>query len=453
MYKIVNYTLVDRMNNLCHSGDFWTQVMARTHVITLKLPPNFNYASFDQQLKMMETNIRTICDQLNEMKEQTEEWIITWPEYGLSNGTDRYITSKQKHEKLKSLMQKLTLTYKKLTIVGGTVATTREFNKKVDPVKWQLKVDGIKAAYNINKDLSKSVIGTYEEQKHILLLEKFTLVRNTAYVFSKGQCIARHDKITPFEETESLSHSIFRPGQERSQEIVISPDLAVEICLEHSEGMLAKKSLTSKPTIQLVVSNSIACNPKHCISPYVIHADILKPPLLLTDIPKADLEVIASSYDMLTGRLTPTEPTTMKSYAFRNLRESIIAGEFDLLSLPSKFYMEYLKKRLLNHQNQHILDIHDYLLFILFICNRYETMLARNFASAILSILIENASDNPQHGIFQQQLTKLVHLNDAEFVVFTNELIQIYKEIEMIKKRNEKNTDFHQKKHTIGNSI
>lgn len=71
--------------------------MPHTHIIPLKFSSDFNASSFDTQLEKIEAHIRNVCEQLREMKEPTEEWIITWHEYGLTNASDRYLTSTQKN--------------------------------------------------------------------------------------------------------------------------------------------------------------------------------------------------------------------------------------------------------------------------------------------------------------------------------------------------------------------
>jgi len=397
--------------------------MPHIHVVPVILSGAFYDASFDDQLRQMEIHIRFICGELSKMKEQTEKWMIAWHEYGLTNGPDRYITPTQKRQ-FQKVMQDLTRNYyPKLTIVGGTVATKRMIDK--DPAKRQKKIAEIKSAYETNQNLiSYDIMRYYDES--ILSLDEFFLVRNTAYVFSKDG-IKRFDKRIPAEETNSLDNSIFIPGVPG----IGKNELAVQICLDHN---VLVEDLTFKPLIQMIVSNTTFCDPQRCFSPYVIQIDSTQPLLFLTDIPKEKLEVIVTSYDMFTGRLVPITPQTLKHYTLRNLQRNITESIIDLSSSSISDQMESFKSLLLNHQNQHIVDPGDYLALIKFILEKYEILLARNFASAVLLLLINHANGNPQFINFQEYLTKLIEMEDTTFVI---ELSQPSYDSETIKKLNE----------------
>lgn len=319
-------------------------------------------------------------------------------------------------------------------IVSGTIATKRTVHRQ-NSTKWKHQVGKIKEAYDINKGLSITVIPTYENSAHVLSSSKFLLVRNTVYVFAKNKCIARHDKNTPLDETASLNNSIFRPGIGRNRANQINFKLSVQICLEQNTGALVK--FIKNIPLQLVVSNSTICDSQKVFSPYMVQVDKYLPTLLLTNTPTEKLEVIVSNYDMSSCHLIAVEPTTLYHHTFKNLREAIIQNRMSINNLFSEvpcnlevkmLYMVYFKRMVLDHQNQHILNTADYMLFIKLILEKYGLPSSRNFASAILSLFIENTSNDPQQTSFQQYLTQLINSDDNQFI---SELLKINNDINL----------------------
>ncbi len=406
--------------NTCYNTKLTSELafMAHTHVVHLNFSSDFNDASFNNQLQNIDIHIRTICERLAQSKIQTDQWIITWHEYGLTNGPDRYITSEQKR-KLKSLMQKLTEKYQKLMIVSGTVATKRLITNKQE--NSEHKVNQITQSYLLNDYAGSFVLFLFEQMKSVLSLEEFILVRNTAYVFSKGECIKRHDKLIPIDETSGLDNAIIRLGIGRNQENQINSNLILQICAEHSEGRLINSSQTT-PLIQMIVSNTISCSPQKCISPYVIHIDKYYPTRLITDTLEENLEVIVSSYSMSEGRLTSIAPTTFYQYAFENLRERIINNKIKFHKFESEkeyilqLNIKELKGLVLNNQNQHIFSSNDYKSFLKLVFDIHDITAARQFAKGLLILFTENECKSSMHNNFQHYLKTLLAMNDAQFI-------------------------------------
>lgn len=345
--------------------------MSNTVVVALKLP---NYVpSFSEQLVNAEVQIENICKQLA-AKHKGEDWIIACPEYGFTNGkAGRYITSEQK-TKLKELMIKLTKAHPNLSIVS-TMATKRLI-ASTDKARTIKKILGIAEAYDANSQFEQSPEFLAHRQQCADLSgvnEDFNLVRNTAYVFSGGQCVARHDKRTPFKETYWLNNGIFRPGNKRSLANIINAKLGIEICMEHSAGILAKQK-TPPPSLQLIVSNTTPLNLSHCVSPYVVHVDAIEPVQLITRDKQSSPEITLYDYNVATATLAPVEPMTRADALVKSIRDKLgsveVAAVFDellvdgqghelltkdhyqtLLTIAARYYCQYTRLSQANYGN------------------------------------------------------------------------------------------------------
>ena len=182
---------------------------------------------FDEQLSLFKNTIIQICKSLESSEKDATSWIIGWCEYGIKDAGSRYISSEQKKQ-LKETMIECTNQFPKLTIISGTVASTRLFVPNVKGSK--KKKEKIIRAYTENSDVAKNDIEFFQHFENAKAAINsgmpFTIVRNTAYVFKNekddsedndnnrknGRCIARHDKRRLHDETKGLGNAIFRPG-------------------------------------------------------------------------------------------------------------------------------------------------------------------------------------------------------------------------------------------------
>jgi hypothetical protein len=151
------------------------------------------------------------------------------------------------------------------------------------------------------------------------------VVKNTAYVFSKGAYVAKHEKMNPFNETRHFKPAdkvIFKPGKEQIEfkfetgKIIHSPIInetfGIEICAEHGnlKKLLAETPHKSPPLIQFLLSNIIKLERLSIVSPYVVHIDPAYKIQLITDIDKDKVQISLDSCDILSKKfsLTPIEP-------------------------------------------------------------------------------------------------------------------------------------------------
>src|SRR3990167_7178893 len=341
---------------------------------------NFIAQPFDKQLADFCKHIEDVCVLLSFKEKDADQWIIAWREYGLADANHRYVSVAQRKE-LKAAMQRLTAKYDKLKIISGTVASVRHFDE-IDEDKKSKKIAKLDAAYleNTFQDAWKSdeQFAEHREkafQTTIALLtsqasataattndpsakqasnpapsasatSNVVIVRNTSYVFAKGRCIARHDKTTPYNETNGLEiyDAVFRPGKGRSHSSLINSDIAIEICREHDSGYLqydlARQPLLYPiPKMQFVLSDSIPFETKRMVSPYVVYIDSTYELGLITDVPTADSEVKMFTYNVLSTHpiLEPAPIITPEKFTMDYLMELFDA---DTIDVPE----EYLKK-------------------------------------------------------------------------------------------------------------
>lgn len=284
--------------------------------------------SFEEQLKEMEKKIRKVCEQLKQTDK--DQWIISWKEYGLTNGfvgdhKNRYLSLEQKAE-LKRVMKALTSEFPKLTIISGTVATKRVVNLKNQPEKSTDLEEAFTRTAEPSEELDAYVILAGEKE---LTGEDLNVVRNTAYVFSGGECTGRHDKTALFNETEHFypdAPVVFRPGKGRSHSPLIDTRFGVEICREHALGVMSDsiQPQIQIPLMQFVLSDSVSFRPDQMVSPYAIHIDSFYPIRLITDI--ANPEVTLYSYDVL------TEDAELKRVIPQNRKEFLTSCVLDMMS-------------------------------------------------------------------------------------------------------------------------
>jgi hypothetical protein len=115
----------------------------------------------------------------------------------------------------------------------------------------------------------------------------YILVRNTAYVFTNGECVARHDKVAPYYELGDAPrpNELFQPATKKRHSPYIKLKFAdgttlpigVEICREHLVGVLKRECMrinkNQNPVIHFLLSNWISSCNKHVVGDYFMHVD------------------------------------------------------------------------------------------------------------------------------------------------------------------------------------
>lgn len=219
--------------------------------------------------------INKICEKLKRSSPDSL-WLFTWREYGITNFESRFLTNDIKTF-LKQAMQALTKEYPQLVIVSGTIAVKKRFQSEKTVTKLKklqvhylenLKINKINYADTTISDAEIARIRTYLESSD--QYQSIDVVRNTCYVFAKGMCIGRHDKVTAYHETKDrntiLNEAFFQPGKSKKNPAIFHiPNndnpitIGIEICVEHDYGILksyAKDTGSPKPFIHLVLSDS-----------------------------------------------------------------------------------------------------------------------------------------------------------------------------------------------------
>lgn len=261
--------------------------------------------SADQQIKQIENSIRDICADLSK-REPDAMWIVSWREYGISDGDSRFLSPEAK-QLLKSTMQNLTKEFRNLAIISGTVPTKRHF----DQFESKEKLEQLTKAYAESEWLAGEEKKAEDEQVFLHLQkvdrlkqeenkEGIDVVRNTCYVFQGGE-IQRHDKTAPYLETllsedadvsaDALNNIVFQPGRGKTNNPIITlvhPSgkefkVGIEICREHRFGTLKNRSPDEKPLIHLVMSDGMDIFLDKLHGVYAMHLDsYAKPKLILS---------------------------------------------------------------------------------------------------------------------------------------------------------------------------
>ncbi len=207
-------------------------------------------------------------------------WIIAWREYGVfeidskCDRTERFATAATK-KYLKDQMSRLTSKYLKLTIIAGTIATTKIITNPA-----QTYINQIQANYDDVKTDTKCQ--DYKNFTDIISAKQnqITVVRNTCFVFQSGTIVATRCKISPYDETNEHHDWIFYPGKPNKMLIKLKhPDpnintpitIGIEICFEHCLGVY--KQMQSKAILHCILSDSVSWKKHNQHGDFVIHVD------------------------------------------------------------------------------------------------------------------------------------------------------------------------------------
>jgi len=340
-------------------------MMSKTVLVALNLPKSYMCTPFTEQLQFLKTHIETVIALLKKEHNDADEWVIAAREYGITDLPNNFQIDRDQKALFKTAMASLSKTdpeiASKLSIIG-TTATKRLISQSDKEIVTR-KLNKIAQAYKVNAQFNgDEQFRMHQEQSLLLAKQDFYQIRNTAYVFSNGECIQRHDKITPFNESKLISNGIFKPGVDDSQSNVIHGKIGLEICMEHDQGVLAKTTpKASPPPIQLVVSANVRLKPEHCISPYVCQIDGVQPICLVTEQKPNECDVSLYSYDFDKPVLTPKAPQTMHDYVFSRLST--------LIEQDTAFNIE---KLLYDNHNKEILQRDDYVKLLKLSAEKYN---------------------------------------------------------------------------------
>jgi len=396
--------------------------MPEVVIVALDINKNDDdFLEFDQltaieKIELIEKRIKAICEEL-ETKEPSAAWILTWREYGITDGIDKRAVSSEVKAIFKEKMINLTKQYPNLSIVAGTISTKKHFNseqeKKLDAIKefyaehgWMKEQESKFKESKFKSDKQQQI---RKEKKKIKELktsipkEGFDVVRNTCYLFSEGT-IWRHDKTAPMEETEGnidLQKAIFQPGGSvrniNSLCAVRHPvqkrtpiNLGIEICREHEFAFLKKTSQGSKPLIHFIMSDTTNLNLDHIHGEYAIQLDsTYKPRLILTK--DEDLSAIPIRFyqnnlikneNTLQGPLQPVYPFEKRVL---NKLDSIIP----LLGGDKRKILEHIKNKFIRSSNEmgcYSVGSYDCLEDLL---NRYRAHLKNDYVISKFSLFRE----------------------------------------------------------------
>ena len=265
---------------------------------------DFYALSADQKINIIKQRIINICTELKR-SEPDALWLIVWREYGVCGQETIYLTNKERRY-LKDEMTALTEQYPQLGILAGTVSSRKYYTrvneklqmlnqayqqpeyeqiKKIEAIGTKIEEDG--QFLNHESQFRKVEQTTKTDTKGIFV------VRNTAYFFNQGILYWRHDKITPFEEIEPKSQDIYQPATKKNRSCLLHMKhpvtgqelvFGIEICREHSFGLLQKEVLVSKlskPLVHFVVGHGTRLQLEHICGTYSLLLDVLKKPRLV----------------------------------------------------------------------------------------------------------------------------------------------------------------------------
>lgn len=353
-----------------------------TAVVVLNIPREddgfdaFDDLSGKKKIEIFRKRIEEICTDLL-VKNPNDPWIITWREYGITEGSDSRAIPKQTKDEFKKVMAELVAKYPNLHIVAGTVATIN--------LKTHEKAKKHLALYNNNEieKLSRleneagETVGQIEQHK-----KKFSdtiaskqaeieVLRNTTYIFSHGKTVMRREKNAPFnevlEQDKDMKGAVYRVGKKgkslKPTVTLTTPKgkkfrIGIEKCREHSLQVL-KNSKRKKPLIHFVLSDSITLNSDAFYGENVIQSDSVKAPKLI----QPDQKTTASSNVILyTTSLLRSEPLKEKQpfVPFECRIISLIdkARSFVSKGSPKAIFLEKFKAEfqdiMISTENQHM---------------------------------------------------------------------------------------------------
>ena len=282
-----------------------------------------------EKMELIKKKIQTICGQLK-TSHPTDKWIIAWPENGIAE-----ICSVSLKKAFKKMMLDITQTNPNLTILGGTLLTSKktplEKSKEILTYYNQsLWLEKLENSENIENQIQshRTKVKKLAEIKSTVTRE-ITINRNTCYIF-EGSTVKRFDKIAPYYEVgHNQNDSIFKPGGKKGKNLehfftLFQPDekdfnIGIEICREHTFGVIKHLKSSQKVLIHFLLSSYNPVILSNVAGDYVIHVDSLEDPKIIktSDDKESVQDVILYTNNLFTNEtnLTPIKP----DFSFKTL--------------------------------------------------------------------------------------------------------------------------------------
>lgn len=274
--------------------------------------PQANYSM--NQIKLLSEQIIKVCEQFQALHPDCDDWIVTWPEYGVRDEPAKF-ASKEAKAHLKVVMQALTKRFPKLTVVAPIATKCCSCELKKNPNRLQ----SIKKYFNEKQEIVRAPLDLVDydlsykvDQFTLSEVELYYIVRNTSYVFSSGKCMTRHDKMTPYNKElwdtpikPPQYNVFFQSGNKKgNQPYFTLPnsqlEVGLEICLEHQKSVLKKIRIKEKKNplaFHLLMSNSTSVRQENIFGEHFLQVDSKYLPELFTTRPENELSASVFAYE------------------------------------------------------------------------------------------------------------------------------------------------------------
>jgi len=308
---------------------------------------SFNQLSATDKIALIKQRIISACEELA-TKAPDSMWIVTWREYGITDGADSRSVSSRVKISFKEEMIALTKHYPQLAILAGTISTAKQTKliqlktilEYYQAHRWIEELEKSSSQKTKIDELKKTEqqIALHRKQiEDLLTIESsesktnvVTVIRNTCYLFI-GDKILRHDKSAPIDETGILANTVFQPAKGKNASPIFDIQhtvtgqplrLGVEICRESDFGvlrkwLLEKEDSANTPLIHFIISDGINwLDWSNVCGTYCFRIDsLIKPRAILpTFVPEDKREVIlyqnnlCQKIESLTGPLQALYP-------------------------------------------------------------------------------------------------------------------------------------------------
>lgn len=286
----------------------------------------FKKLSPEDQIKRLSDHITHICRALEAMeatrKISYQSWLVILPEYVITKSDGGYyynIISSDIKKIFKEEMKSLSSIFPKLTIIAGSVATTKTLSH--DTKLLYERLEAIEAYYecatkiiglNNLSALQRGFIGGLRALMEDIPHE-ISIVRNTVYKFSGGDnefseesYVKSFPASTELLGTECMDTSVYQPGSKKSSPYfhLSSVDeacipIGIEVCLEHNEGVLRHRAMQDAipmMPLHVIVSNTTPINLKNLYGEQVLQVDPDENLSLIRTIPDSQLSLKIDSF-------------------------------------------------------------------------------------------------------------------------------------------------------------
>lgn len=306
--------------------------MAQKIVVVLQLQENqelyneFKHLPGKNQIDFICESIKKSIEEVLSLHGEAPIF-VTWRESALYNENDRFLDKNLK-KYFKDSLKSLTLEYKSVTVFSGPITTIKTYEAHHEKIE---RLQRTNQYYKKYKNLSQFDVeqSFFHQQVKIikkgLLPEKLNVSRVTGYCFRHGECIHRHDKITPYKDDiklssdDSIKYCIFQPGNKKNNSSIISLDeqttIGYETCREHKFKILKQEVIQTKASIflQLLLSDGAAIYEEGLCGKYALLVDSKLKTELIDVNPelKIDTELNCYSKDPFTNVMVKLNPVTL----------------------------------------------------------------------------------------------------------------------------------------------